>query len=121
MTTSSSLVRGFLALAPMPVVVIWGDRDTITPLEQGQRLAGLVPGAQLLVLDGVGHIPQIEAPQRFNDLLLKVVDGLRRRIARSASTPALRRQVPAGRARLPAPAAWRRRPGPVRSCPPSRG
>jgi pimeloyl-ACP methyl ester carboxylesterase len=74
----------YRALA-MPVVVIWGDRDTITPLEQGQRLAGLAPGAQLLVLDGVGHIPQIEAPQRFNDLLLKVMDELRRRIVRSAS------------------------------------
>jgi pimeloyl-ACP methyl ester carboxylesterase len=61
---------------PMPLVAVWGDRDTITPLEQGQRLAGLAPGAQLLVLDGVGHIPQIEAPQRFNDLLLKVVDRL---------------------------------------------
>jgi pimeloyl-ACP methyl ester carboxylesterase len=85
----------YRALA-MPLVVIWGDRDTITPLEQGQRLAGLAPGAQLLVLDGVGHIPHIEAPPRFNDLLLKVIDGLRRRIARSAGAPTRRRQVPAG-------------------------
>ena len=91
----------YRALA-MPVVVIWGDRDTITPLEQGQRLAGLAPGAQLLVLDGVGHIPQIEAPQRFNDLLLKVVDRLRSPTSGRTTAPA---PAPAGPARPPAPGA----------------
>jgi len=60
----------------MPVFVIWGDRDTITPLDQGKRLAGVVPGAQLLVMPRVGHIPQIEDAAQFNGLLLKAVTGL---------------------------------------------
>jgi pimeloyl-ACP methyl ester carboxylesterase len=57
----------------MPVFVVWGDRDTVTPLDQGQRLAGLAPGAQLHVMAGVGHIPQIEDARRFNELLLSIV------------------------------------------------
>jgi len=61
----------------MPLVVIWGDRDTITPVDQGERLVRLVPGAELKVLTGVGHIPQIEAPDRFNQALVEAVEKLR--------------------------------------------
>lgn len=60
----------------MPAFVIWGERDTITPLEQGQRLAQIMPGAELHVLRAVGHIPQIEDPEGFNKLLLECVNKL---------------------------------------------
>jgi pimeloyl-ACP methyl ester carboxylesterase len=60
----------------VPTLVVWGDRDTITPLAQGRYLAGLIPGARLAVLEGVGHIPQIESPARFNAVLLEFVSGL---------------------------------------------
>jgi pimeloyl-ACP methyl ester carboxylesterase len=53
--------------------VIWGERDTITPLDQGERIAKLVPAAELAVMKNVGHIPQIEDPAGFNDLLLKAL------------------------------------------------
>lgn len=53
-----------------PTLVIWGDRDTTTPLSQGQRLAQVIPGAELAVMAGVGHMPQIEDVSQFNRLLL---------------------------------------------------
>ena len=53
-----------------PTLVIWGDRDTTTPLAQGQRLAQLIPSAELAVMAGVGHMPQIEDVSQFNRLLL---------------------------------------------------
>lgn len=56
-----------------PVSVIWGARDTITPLEQGYHLVAITPGAELLLLDDVGHIPQLEDPAAFNALLLQAV------------------------------------------------
>ncbi|MEM8773690.1 MAG: alpha/beta hydrolase [Pseudomonadota bacterium] len=49
----------------LPVVYIWGEQDTVTPLEQGQELGAITPGSQLLVIKGVGHIPQIEDPEAF--------------------------------------------------------
>ena len=55
----------------MPVSLIWGAEDTITPLSQAEHLKQLVPHAELSVLNGVGHIPQIEDPARFNDVLLR--------------------------------------------------
>lgn len=60
-------------LMARPVGLIWGSLDSITPLEQGRAIAALVPDSHLHVLDGVGHIPQIEAPTAFNELLLTVL------------------------------------------------
>jgi pimeloyl-ACP methyl ester carboxylesterase len=60
----------------LPVVAVWGERDTVTPPDQGRRVAGLVPGARLVVLPGVGHIPQIEDADGFNRALVGVLGGL---------------------------------------------
>jgi pimeloyl-ACP methyl ester carboxylesterase len=63
-----------------PVLVIWGAQDTVTPLDQGQRLAALFPRAELAVLDGVNHIPQVEKPA---DVVRLVGDFLRRQSGKS--------------------------------------
>lgn len=63
-----------LANLRIPLVLIWGDRDTVTPLWQGEALRKLVPGSQLVVLPGVGHIPYVEDPRSFNDTLLRVLE-----------------------------------------------
>ena len=55
----------------VPALVIWGDLDTTTPLAQGRRLAEVIPGAELAVMPGVGHMPQIEDPPAFNQLLVE--------------------------------------------------
>ena len=51
--------------------LIWGDKDQVTPLAQGQQLNRLIQNSRLNVLDNVGHIPHIEAPEGFYDVLLK--------------------------------------------------
>ena len=50
--------------------VIWGDKDTVTPLDQGQEEAALLPNASPVVLNYVGHIPHLVAPKEFADALL---------------------------------------------------
>lgn len=55
----------------MPVFIVWGAADTVTPLWQGQELVKLIPHSQLAIMDAVGHIPYIEAPQKFNDILIQ--------------------------------------------------
>ncbi len=39
-----------------PTLLIYGKEDTETPPEMGQRLEALIPGAELKVLDGFGHL-----------------------------------------------------------------
>jgi len=64
---------GSYASLGMPLFLIWGERDTITPLAQAQRLAKLAPAVELTVMNNVGHIPQIEDTAAFTALLRQVV------------------------------------------------
>ncbi len=55
----------------MPVFLIWGSTDTVTPLWQGEALKKLIPNSELTVIDDVGHIPYIENTLKFNEILIK--------------------------------------------------
>jgi pimeloyl-ACP methyl ester carboxylesterase len=66
-----------LATLALPTVVIWGAEDTVTPLAQGEEIARLIPGAKLIVIPEVGHIPQIEAPVAFRAILFAALELLR--------------------------------------------
>lgn len=45
-----------------PLLVVSGSRDRVARPEGADRLAAAVPGARLLRLEGVGHMPHLEAP-----------------------------------------------------------
>lgn len=62
----------------MPTLLVWGDKDTITPLWQGEKLQKLIPNASLSVLSDLGHIPQIESPDKFNKVLLNFLKGFKK-------------------------------------------
>jgi len=47
---------------PKPVLLLWGDQDSVTPLSLGQRLAAANPNARLEVLRGAGHLALDDAP-----------------------------------------------------------
>lgn len=47
----------------LTVRLVWGAEDHVTPVAQGEALAALLPRAELTVLTGVGHLPQIEDPE----------------------------------------------------------
>jgi pimeloyl-ACP methyl ester carboxylesterase len=53
----------------MPVLIIWGARDPIIPAHHGDEVHEAIPGSRLEVFDGVGHLPQLEAPMRFVTVL----------------------------------------------------
>jgi pimeloyl-ACP methyl ester carboxylesterase len=72
----SQSAAGFAALR-MPMTLLWGEQDTITPPAQARAIAAAKPGSRLVMLPGVGHIPQIEDPALFNRELGAVLAGLR--------------------------------------------
>jgi pimeloyl-ACP methyl ester carboxylesterase len=53
----------------MPVLIVWGERDPIIPARHGERAHEAMPGSLLEVFEGVGHLPQLEAPARFVGVL----------------------------------------------------
>jgi pimeloyl-ACP methyl ester carboxylesterase len=58
------------AAGGLPVALLWGEQDSITPLAQARALQGWIPQATLTVLPQVGHIPHIEGPGAFAEALL---------------------------------------------------
>jgi len=69
--TSMSSDRASYRTLAMPVGIIWGDKDTTTPLALANELASLIPGSRLIVLASLGHLPPIENPEIFNRTLLE--------------------------------------------------
>jgi pimeloyl-ACP methyl ester carboxylesterase len=49
----------------VPLLIVWGDRDPIIPVAHGIAAHDAIPDSRLEILEGVGHIPQIERPGAF--------------------------------------------------------
>jgi pimeloyl-ACP methyl ester carboxylesterase len=64
-----------LSRLQLPVLLLWGNEDPLVPLPQLQVLHTKIPGSRLLMLDGVGHLPQEEAPARSLEAVLPFIDG----------------------------------------------
>ncbi len=49
----------------LPILIVWGSRDPIIPVAHGKSAHETLPGSCLEIFDGVGHLPQLEVPDRF--------------------------------------------------------
>lgn len=58
-----------LAAIRARTLVVWGAADLLTPLALGDRIAQSITGARLVVVPDSAHSPNVERPERFNDLL----------------------------------------------------
>ncbi|TSC75715.1 MAG: hydrolase [Parcubacteria group bacterium Gr01-1014_30] len=62
-----------LSSVSVPTVLIWGDKDNVTPFKFAHFVKAKIPGAELKVLEGIGHIPREEAPELFVRTILESV------------------------------------------------
>jgi pimeloyl-ACP methyl ester carboxylesterase len=54
----------------MPLLLIQGEEDRVTPAAaNAERLAAALPQARLVRLAGCGHLPEVECPDRVNQLI----------------------------------------------------
>jgi pimeloyl-ACP methyl ester carboxylesterase len=58
-------LRGWLRRISVPSLVLWGESDRVVTPAYGQAYAAAIPGARFEPLAGVGHLPQLEAPERL--------------------------------------------------------
>jgi len=72
---STNAWRTARTLAPR-TLVIWGSEDRLVDPALAPRLAAVVPDSQLLVLDGVGHVAMLEAPEPTARAVLGMVEGM---------------------------------------------
>ncbi|HEY0245744.1 MAG TPA: alpha/beta hydrolase [Mucilaginibacter sp.] len=60
----------------MPVALIWGKNDKVTPPEVADEFHELLPDSELHWIDNCGHAPMMEHPQEFNRLLKGFLDKI---------------------------------------------
>jgi 2-hydroxy-6-oxonona-2,4-dienedioate hydrolase len=59
----------------VPALVLWTTKDPSGPVDEAKRIASLIPGAQLAVMDNCGHWPQYEDTDTFNKIHLDFLLG----------------------------------------------
>ena len=60
---------GRLAQLEPPVLFVWGSHDRVIPPAFGRHVARWLPSAEQIVLDGCGHVPQVERAEQTSELL----------------------------------------------------
>jgi pimeloyl-ACP methyl ester carboxylesterase len=65
-----------LAALTVPTLVVVGSEDAYTTRQQAERMRDLPRDAELVWLDGIGHMPNLEHPDAFNAALLRFLDRL---------------------------------------------
>lgn len=61
--------RALLPTLRLPSLVVVGAEDAVTPPDEARQMMRAIPGAQLALIDGAGHLPSIERRQAFDDTL----------------------------------------------------
>ncbi len=59
----------------LPITMIWGREDKITPLKDGQKMHKLLTGSKLHVIDGARHAPQATNATEVADIIAEAVKG----------------------------------------------
>jgi pimeloyl-ACP methyl ester carboxylesterase len=52
-----------------PTLIVWGEDDTILPVRDAHEFERLIPNTRSVVMKDTGHIPMLERPTEFNELL----------------------------------------------------
>ena len=53
----------------VPTLVLCGDEDKPTPPDLSRELCAMIPGAELAMIAGAGHLTNLEQPSAFNRIL----------------------------------------------------
>ena len=54
-----------------PTLIVHGSKDFIQPLSDGKALASLIPGSDLVVMEGKGHVPMMSSPEEVTSIIEK--------------------------------------------------
>lgn len=71
MMTARDVMDDDLSSLRMPVLILWGKLDRITPLSEGQTIHSLIPQSHLVVADNCGHIAPQSCSREFGPAMIR--------------------------------------------------
>ena len=66
----------YAASVRAPTLVVWGTEDRLVPVSIAPRVARAIPDARLLVLPDVGHVAQLERPEKVARAFLGMLEDI---------------------------------------------
>jgi pimeloyl-ACP methyl ester carboxylesterase len=63
--------RDRLADVQVPVLLVWGEDDNLVPVGDADEFERLIPNARKVIFDDTGHVPMLERPESFNDVVVE--------------------------------------------------
>jgi pimeloyl-ACP methyl ester carboxylesterase len=66
-----------LATVTVPTLVLVGEDDKATPPDSSRKIAAAIPGADLVIIPGAGHMSNTEQPDAFNAALVMFLRRIR--------------------------------------------
>lgn len=66
--------RAAMRAVRAPVLLVQGDRDRLVPVSSARAALDVCPHWTLEIYEGVGHVPQLETPDRLKDSIFRFVD-----------------------------------------------
>jgi pimeloyl-ACP methyl ester carboxylesterase len=70
-------LRDMLPGIDVPTLLIYGDADKRSPLALGEELHAQIPNSRLVVIQGPGHLVNLEAPERFDETVRSFLSSVR--------------------------------------------
>src|SRR5436309_9008469 len=75
MIRGEDVLDGQLGAIEKPTLILWGRDDKLIPVRFAARFNKEINASQLRIIDGCGHMPHVECPEKFNDALLQFLGG----------------------------------------------
>lgn len=70
MLTGRDVTDGLLPAMKMPVLIVWGSADLITPLSLGEKMHSLIPQSELDVVHGCGHLAPSQCTAQIGPVVI---------------------------------------------------
>ena len=75
MLTAHDVMDAELPSLKMPVLILWGDQDHITPLSEGRAIHALIPLSRLEIAPGCGHLAPQQCAKQFGPEMVKFLEA----------------------------------------------
>ena len=69
-------LNGVLPRIEVPVLIVVGRQDEFTPVAKAEEMHAAIPGRKLFVIEDAGHMPNLERPGEFNEIVREFLAGV---------------------------------------------
>ncbi|MDD4661951.1 MAG: alpha/beta hydrolase [Candidatus Pacebacteria bacterium] len=67
-------LRAYLTYIKKPTLVVWGEKDITTPIEDAYTIKNIIDGAELTIIKEVAHSPHIKKPEELAKIITEFIN-----------------------------------------------